>query len=129
MSASPNSVSNRIAYGYANFVVKHPLPILLGVLAVLGVSLWATSHLTINSNQLELISQELPEVKEVKRVIAMVGGAGHLILGVRNVDEKVVKGVSDDIAAMLKADKENVRTVSYRLPVEFAQEKMPLFIR
>lgn len=129
MSASPNGLSNRIAYAYANFVVKHPLPILVAVLAVFGLSLWATTRLTINSNQLELISQDLPEVKEVKRVIAMVGGAGHLILGVRNDDEKVLKGVADDIADMLKADKENVRTVSYRLPVEFAQQKMPLFIR
>lgn len=129
MSASPNGWANKFAYGYANFVVKHATAVLMSVLAVFAVSLWLTSKLTINSNQLELISQELPEVKEVKRVIDMVGGAGHLILGVRNDDEKQLKAVADDIAEMLKADKENVRTVSYRLPVEFAQQKMPLFIR
>ncbi len=129
MSASPDSRATRIARSYANFVVRNPWPVLLGVLAVFGLSLWVTSKLTINSNQLELISQDLPEVKEVKRVTAMIGGAGHLILGVRNEDEKVLKAVADDIATMLKEDTENVRTVSYRLPVEFAQEKMPLFIR
>ncbi len=129
MSASPDSRTTHIARAYANFVVRNPWPVLVAVLAVFGLSLWATSKLTINSNQLELISQDLPEVKEVKRVIDMVGGAGHLILGVRNDDEKLLKAVADDLATMLQQDKENVRTVSYRLPVEFAQEKMPLFIR
>ena len=61
--------------------------------------LWGTSKLTINSNQLDLISQDLPEVKEVKRVIDMVGGSGYLMLALRSYDEATLKRVADDLAA------------------------------
>src|SRR5579862_3572270 len=86
-------------------------------------------RLTINSNQLDLISQDLQEVKDVKRVIDMVGGTGHLMLGLRSADEKVLKGVSDDIADMLTADKEHVRFISYKIPVDFVQTNMVLFVK
>ena len=118
----------RFALAYARLVVTRPGLVLLALVALLGVSLWATSKLTINSNQLDLISQDLPEVQDVKRVIDMVGGSGHLMLALRGDDVPTLKQVADDIAAGLAADKENVRTVTYKLPVEFAQEKMVLFI-
>jgi predicted RND superfamily exporter protein len=126
---SKHQESHRILGPYARFVVKRPLVVLtllltLGVLAAL-----AATRLTINSNQLDLISQDLPEVKEVKRVIDMVGGAGYLMLGVRSTDEKTLKGVADDLAAMIQADEEHVRFLTYKLPVEFVQENMVLFIR
>jgi hypothetical protein len=110
-------------------MVHHPVAVLVTILALLAGSLWATSKLTINSNQLDLISQELPEVKEVKRVIDMVGGSGYLMLALRGADEPTLKRVSDDIAAQLTADKENVRFITYKIPVEFVQEKMVLFIK
>jgi hypothetical protein len=118
----------RFALAFARLLVTRPGAVLLALLALLGVSTWATSKLTINSNQLDLISQDLPEVQDVKRVIDMVGGSGHLMLGLRGDDVATLKKVADDLAAGLQADKENVRTVTYKLPVEFAQEKMVLFI-
>lgn len=129
MSASSHEKSNRIALAYAKVMVRHPVAVLVTILALLAGSVWATSKLTINSNQLDLISQELPEVKEVKRVIDMVGGSGFLMLALRGDDEPTLKRVSDDIAAKLQADKENVRTVTYKVPVEFVQEKMVLFVK
>jgi predicted RND superfamily exporter protein len=120
---------NRAATAYADAVVRNPLAVLLAVLALFGVSLWATLKLTVNSNQLELIDQELPEVQEVKRVIDMVGGAGHLMIGLRSDDEATLKKVADDLAAQMVADKENVRTLTYKVPVDFVQKNMVLFIR
>lgn len=120
---------NRVALAYANFVVKKPL-IVLALLTVLGVAAaWGTSKLTINSNQLDLISQDLREVKDVKRIIDMVGGSGYLMLALRSDDETRMKSVADDIAAMLRADTANVRFVTYRVPVEFVQENMVLFLK
>ena len=123
------SNTNRYSLAYANFVVQHPLR----VLAIIGVlfvgAAWGTSRLTINSNQLDLISQDLPEVKNVKRLIDMVGGSGYLMLTLRSDDETVMKKVADDLATKLLADKENVRFVTYKVPVEFAQEKMVLFVK
>lgn len=128
MSTSSDSRLNRLALGYADFVVKRPLAIIVGILLLFGAALWATSKLSINSNQLELINQNLPEVKEVKRVIDMVGGSGHLMIGLRSEDEALLKGVADDLGTMLRADTANVRTVTWKLPVEFIQLNMVLFI-
>jgi uncharacterized protein len=129
MSSSPQSFASRLAYGYANFVVGRPVLVLvtLSLLGVLGT--WGASKLTINSNQLDLISQELPEIKDVKRVIDMVGGTGHLILALRSQDDVQLKAVADDLAAMLIADKANIRNVAYKVPVEFVQENMVLFVK
>ncbi|MBN1207953.1 MAG: MMPL family transporter [Myxococcaceae bacterium] len=128
MSASSHP-PNRFALAYAGLMVRRPGLVLLVILALLGVSLYGTSKLTINSNQLDLISQELPEVKEVKRIIDMVGGSGYFMLALRSSDEATLKRVSDDLAEQLRADKEHVRFVTYKLPVEFVQQNMALFIK
>jgi hypothetical protein len=120
---------NRFALAYAGLMVRRPGAVLLVILALLGAALWGTFQLRINSNQLDLISQELPEVKEVKRVIDMVGGSGYLMLTLRGDDEATLKRVSDDLAAKLQADSENVRFLTYKMPVEFVQENMVLFIK
>src|SRR5437763_60159 len=112
-----SSASNRILGPYARFIVRRPLLVILSLLSLGIAAGFAALHLGINSNQLELISQDLTEVKEVKRVIDMVGGAGFLMVGVRATDEKTLKGVSDDLAEMMKADKANVRSVTYKVPV------------
>lgn len=119
----------RATAAYARMLVRWPGRV-LAVLVLLGVgSSYLTSRLTIEPNQLDLISQELPEVIEVKRVIDMVGGAGYLVLALRSESDKTIKEVSDDINAMLVADKEHVRFVTYKVPVEFIQENMVLFVK
>ncbi|MHB8878665.1 MAG: MMPL family transporter, partial [Myxococcaceae bacterium] len=119
----------RAASAYAKFILRHPGKVLLFLLTLGVAATWATTRLTIEPNQLDLISQELPEVKEVKRVIDMVGGAGYLMLALRADDEKALKRTADDIAEVLRADKENVRFVTYKVPVEFIQDNMTLFIK
>ncbi|REG29344.1 hypothetical protein ATI61_10731 [Archangium gephyra] len=119
----------RFALAYARMLVRRPGLVILAILALTGVSLWGTSKLTINSNQLDLISQDLPEVKDVKRVIDMVGGSGYLMLALRGEDEPTLKKAADDIAAGLLADKENVRFITYKVPVEFVQQQMGLFVK
>ena len=120
---------SRFALAYSRLIVRRPLAVLL-TLAILGAAAtWGTAHLTVNSNQLDLISQDLREVKDLKRVIDMVGGAGFLMLALRSADEKQLKSVSDDLSALLLKDTENVRSVTYKVPVEFVQQNMVLFIK
>ncbi|WP_224371399.1 efflux RND transporter permease subunit [Hyalangium versicolor] len=126
--SAPSSASHRLALACAELLVRRPGRVLLVLLVLLGVSAWGTSKLTINSNQLDLISQELPEVKEVKRVIDMVGGSGYLMLALRSSDEATLKRVSDDLAERLQADAEHVRFITYKIPVEFIQDNMVLFL-
>ena len=125
---NPNSHS-RFALAFAGLLVRRPGAVLLVLLALLGLSTWGTLKLRINSNQLDLISQDLQEVKDVKQVIDMVGGSGFLMLALRSSDEAAMKRTADDLAAILQADKENVRNVSYKLPVEFIQQNMVLFVK
>lgn len=119
---------------YANLVVKHPAKV-LGLLLALGVgSTLLAMNLRLESDQLSLISQELPEVVAVKRVIDMVGGAGYLQVAFRSNDEKALKKLADEVNAELLASKQPdgtpyVRFITYRVPVEFVQENMVLFIR
>lgn len=129
MSASSSHPPPRALAAYARFVVRRPWAVIGIVLATLTVSVLGALHLRINTNQLDLISQDLPEVKEVKRVIDMVGGSGYLTLALRGSDEATLKKVADDLNAQLVADKEHVRFVSYKLPVEFIQNNMVLFIK
>lgn len=119
---------------YANLIVRAPGKVLL-VLLGLGVgSTLLALNLRLESDQLSLISQELPEVVAVKRVIDMVGGAGYLQVAFRSEDEKALKKLADEVNAGLKAGKQPdgtpwVRFITYRVPVEFVQENMVLFIR
>ena len=119
---------------YARVITKHPGRV-LAVLLVLGViSGYLTSTLTIESDQLSLISQDLPEVKAVRRVIDMVGGAGYLQFALRADDEKAMKKLSDELYVKLKDAKQPdgtpwVRFITYKVPVDFIQENMVLFIR
>src|SRR4051794_23148529 len=124
MSTHNDSRPTRALTAYARLIVGRPGTVLLVLLGVFAASVWATSRLTINSNQLDLIDQNLPEVKEVKRIIDIVGGAGHLIIGFRGADPQVLRQVADDIDAGLEADKQNVRTVTYKLPVDFIKKNM-----
>jgi hypothetical protein len=119
----------RLALAYASLLVRRPGMVLLAILVLFAVSGWATTKLTINSNQLDLIAQDLPEVVEVKRVIDMVGGSGYLMLALRGESEPTLKKVADDVATKLLADKEHVRFITYKVPVEFVQQNMALFIK
>lgn len=124
----------RMTTAYARLITGHPGRV-LGVLLALGVvSGYLTSKLTIESDQLSLISQELPEVKAVRRVIDMVGGAGYLQLALRSDDVPAMKKLSDELYTKLKDAKQPdgtpwVRFITYKVPVEFIQENMVLFIR
>ena len=119
---------------YARLIVNNPGKVLLVLLGLTLVSGWKASQLTIESDQLALISQDLPEVKEVKRVIDMVGGAGYLMLAIRGSDADTLKKVSDELNARLLAEKAPdgtpyIRFLTYKVPVDFIQENMVLFIK
>lgn len=124
----------RGAAAYAWYVVNHPGKVLLFLVVLGALATWATTKLTLESDQLSLISQDLPEVKEVKRVIDMVGGAGYLQLALRADDVPTLKKTADAIDATFMAAKQPdgtpwIRFITYKVPVEFIQENMVLFIK
>jgi predicted RND superfamily exporter protein len=140
LATLPRVMSDKAAFltrwttSYARLIVNNPGRVLAVLLGLAVVSGYLTSKLTIESDQLALISQDLPEVKAVKRVIDMVGGAGYLMLAIRGNDADTLKKVSDELNARLLADKQPdgtpyIRFITYKVPVDFIQENMVLFIK
>ncbi len=121
-------LADRIAAAWADFIVARPWQVVLGLLVLTAASAYAATQLRINTNQLDLISQDLQAVKDVKRVVDMVGGAGHLILALRGKDEKVLKQVADELHATWKPDKEQFRNIAYKVDISFVRDKAPLFV-
>lgn len=122
------SVPTRVATAYGRLVVRRPALVLATLVLLALASGWASSRLTVNSNQLELISQELREVKDVQRIVDMVGGTGFLIVALRSEDPAQLKQAADDLNTQLLARPE-VNYVTYKVPVEFIQKNMVLFIQ
>ena len=122
-------IADRVASAWANFIVARPWQVVLVLLGLSLASGYAASTLTINTNQLDLISQDLQAVKDVKRVVDMVGGAGHLILALRGKDEKTLKAVADDLNAQWEPDKTNFRHIAYKIDISFIRDKAPLFVQ
>ena len=115
--------------GWLRLLTVRPGALLVGFLLLCSVAGYGASRLTVNTNQLDLISQDLRQVKDVKRVVDMIGGAGHLILALRGNDEKLLMAVSDDINAHLLADKARVRAVTYKVPTEFLRANAAMFMQ
>ncbi len=129
MGKRENTSPGRLLSGYANFVVARPAVVLAMLLGLGVIASFGAARLTINSNQLDLISQDLPEVVEVKRVLDMVGGTGFVMLALRSNEEADMKLAADEVAALLREDKEDVRSVTYKAPVDFVQQNMVLFVQ
>lgn len=123
------SLQSRIASAFANQVVRRPGFLVLLVIGLVAASVVLASRLSINTNQLDLISQDLRQVKDVKRVVDMVGGSGHLIIAFRGNDEVALKQVADDMAAALAPDTNpSVRTLTHKLKTEWVRDRAALFM-
>ncbi len=121
-------MKHRVVEAWTRLLLRRPGAVVLALLALAIASGVLAQRLTLNTNQLDLISQDLRQVKDVKRVVDMVGGAGHLIMALRGSDAAKLKGAADDVAAMLLADKEHVRAVTYKVDTEFLRQNAALFM-
>lgn len=122
------TLSQRLAKTWRRVVVARPAETLALFLVLTGLSAWGASTLTINTNQLDLISQDLRQVKDVKRIIDIIGGNGHLIVALRGSDPDMLKKVADDTNKWLTSDKKRIRNVTYKVDVEFLRRHGALFM-
>jgi predicted RND superfamily exporter protein len=73
---------------FCDIFLKTPF-LTLGIISViLYFSVMQISKLSINSNQIDLLPPEYPEVINTKKVIEMIGGNGFFILTLKPKDEK-----------------------------------------
>lgn len=95
---------------------------------LVGTALLGASRLQVNTNQLELLPQDLPAVKEVHRVSEMTGGIGFLMLALKGDDPEHMKRVADDLTRLLLAMPE-VRDVRTKLDIAWVRERIGLYVR
>ena len=120
---------HRLVARYLGLVLNRPLMTLafLGGLAVAS-GITAKALITVNHNQLDLIDPDFQEVKDVRRLIDMVGGSGHLLIGLRGSDRKQLKEATAALAKKLLADHPEFRSVVYQMPAWFIRDRAPLFM-
>lgn len=104
----------------------------LTVIATLGVALLSAicaSQLRINTDQLEMLNAESREVRDIRYVNEMIGGAGRLTLALRGAERDHLKRATALVAQAIKErEPERISEVSYRLPVDFLLERAPLLM-
>ncbi len=68
---------------FCDFYLSHyRISAVVALVTLVFCSYWS-SKLTIDSNQLNLLPQDLPQVIEAKKITEMVGGTGYIVLGLR----------------------------------------------
>ena len=95
--------------------------------ALVAVSAWGASRLSLNTNQIELLPQDMVAVKEAKRVSEMTGGIGFLMLALKGEDVDHMKRVADDLAVKLTAMPE-VRRVRLKLDISWVRDHIGLYV-
>ena len=108
---------------------RRPGAVIVSALALGLASLAAALTLGLNTNQLEMISADSRQVRDIHRVTDMIGGAGQLTLALRGEDPAQIKAAAVYLSAhLMSVEAERVRAASYRLPVEFLLERAAMFM-
>jgi predicted RND superfamily exporter protein len=85
---------------FCDLFLKKPLVTLVILIFLVYISVVQAKKLSINSNQIDLLPPEYPEVVKIKKVIEMIGGNGFFILTLKPNDEK---GMEDHLNKAFKA--------------------------
>ena len=101
---------------------------LLVVALLVGLSAWGAVNLHINTDQIDLLPKDMRAVVEARRISAMTGGIGFLMVALKSDDEQHMKDVADDLAARLTAMPE-VRGVRYKLDTSFVRQHVGLYVK
>ncbi|WCL50461.1 efflux RND transporter permease subunit [Leptospira sp. GIMC2001] len=69
-------------------VLLNPIKSSIVLFIFLGLSIWQTSTLTVNTNNMELLPPNNPSIVKTRKVIEMIGGNGFYILSLKFDDKK-----------------------------------------
>ena len=73
---------------FCDLLLKKPFITLILLIILLTVSVLQIRNISINSNQIDLLPPEYPEVIKTKKVVEMIGGNGFFIVTLKPKDEK-----------------------------------------
>ncbi|MCB1143876.1 MAG: MMPL family transporter [Leptospiraceae bacterium] len=72
----------------SEIILNRPLVSIFILLIFVVLSTFQIGNISINSNQIDLLPPEYPEVQKTKDVIEMIGGNGFFIIALKYKDEK-----------------------------------------
>lgn len=101
-----------------NILLARPVLSAVALAAVLFLSFLQTKKLTINSNQIDLLPPEFPEVIQTKKVVEMIGGNGFYIVAMKSKDSK---GMTDHLYKSYELKKKG-RLEEAKKEVELAEK-------
>ncbi len=108
----------KIISNFCDFFLKKPIITLVFLVVILYISVIQAKNLSINSNQIDLLPADYPEVVKIKKVIEMIGGNGFFILTLKPKDEK---GMEEHLTKAFKAKYEG-RIEDYRAELEISSK-------
>lgn len=114
---------------WVQFCARSPKLVLLLTLGITAFSLMKALELKVNTNQLEMISSDSRQVKDVYRVTDMIGGAGQLTIALRGQDISLLKAAAVHLSQhLMESETARIRSAEYRLPIEFLLARAAMFM-
>ncbi len=96
-----SSLSNRLAQG-ARFCYRHPLLVLLFTLIAGITAQQGTQRLKVVADLTELLPEEAPSVKQVKKLRESFGGVGYLVVIAQKATPEKLQQFARDIKPRLE---------------------------
>lgn len=72
---------------FIDFYLRHHVASFAVAMALFTAGLLLTLQLRINSNQLDMLPRDLPQVQAVRRIVDMTGGVGFLVVTFKHAEE------------------------------------------
>ena len=103
---------------YVAFLSRNSSAIVLGAFVLFVLSIVAAHRLQLRSDFTELLPQDDPEIKEIKRLAERIGGSSNLIVGVEGPDPSANERFAEALVVRLKGlVGTELRAIDYRADV------------
>lgn len=109
------------------YCVRYPWLALLVALALTAVAWQSTRHLTIQTNFVDLLPDDQPEVQELRHLQKIVGGASFVIVTVEPDRPDLGPALLEALAQRL-AGHGDIRYLDYRPPYDFFRRNALLYL-
>jgi uncharacterized protein len=105
---------------FASRLAQHIARAHVGYVALFAVltalSVYFVTRLELKSDFIELLPQDYQSVRDLRQIIAKVGGLGNLSVAFESADVKASEHIADDLAAVLDRDfKDRIRFYEYKV--------------
>jgi predicted exporter len=103
---------------YVAFLSRNSTIVVLGAFVLFVLSIVAAHRLQLRSDFTELLPQDDPEIKEIKRLAERIGGSSNLIVGIEGPDPSANERFAEALVVRLRElVGKDLRAIDYRADV------------